>query len=276
MKTYRELLHEGRVALTGGWIWRLFACVFVLDGVASLVGKTLSAYHDSRGIITLGDYLKKTSEAAQQGIAYSLPNAEAVRSMFVATSFECFVWHLFTAIALLGFAAIALRACEKKDEAWFSSSLVGFRRPLGAFTLFFVMNLFVFLWSLLLLVPGLVALYRYRAAWYLKSEDPEQGALQCLDLSSRMMKGFKFQAFVLDLLFILILIPAILLGVVATCLVLVFENGLATFLFVPAFCWAFYVGFWAMTTRGAFYLSVKAAYDHDIRRDSREDQVAHA
>ncbi len=274
MKTCREFLREGHMALKGGWFWRLLACAFVLNGVGAFANGLLSSYHKSHGIITWGEFLRNANAAAQQGLAYSLPNAAATRSMFVATSFEWFLWLLFTAIALLGFATIALSACTQKKEAWFSSSLIGFRRPIGALMLFFVMNSFIFLWSLLFIIPGLIALYRYRAAWYLKSENPDIEVLDCLHLSSRMMKGFKFQAFLLDLFFILLFIPSLILFVMGV--ILAMNESLVGNLFILlAFVGFLYLGFWAMTTRGAFYLSVKAAY-HDIGRDSREDQVAHA
>lgn len=65
-----------------------------------------------------------------------------------------------------------------------------------------VMYIFVFLWSLLFIVPGIIAAYRYRFALYNLCEDPERGVMEVLRMSKAQTKGFKGQIFVLDLTFI--------------------------------------------------------------------------
>ena len=79
----------------------------------------------------------------------------------------------------------------------------------------FLQNLFIFLWSLLLIVPGIIKAYQYRMIPYLLAEDPELSFSQAKDLSTQMMDGEKWNAFVLDLSFILWhLLSAITLGIV--------------------------------------------------------------
>ena len=63
-------------------------------------------------------------------------------------------------------------------------------------------GIFVFLWSLLLFVPGIIAAYRYSFAVYILLDDPDKGALQCIRESKEMTRGYKGQLFVLDLSFI--------------------------------------------------------------------------
>lgn len=65
-----------------------------------------------------------------------------------------------------------------------------------------VMGIFIFLWSLLFIIPGIIAAYRYRMAVYLMLDHPEMGILECLDQSKEMMYGHKLQLFVLDLSFL--------------------------------------------------------------------------
>ena len=71
--------------------------------------------------------------------------------------------------------------------------------------------IFVFLWTLLLIVPGIIAAYRYSMAVYIFIDDPDKGALQCIRESKELTRGYKWQLFVLDLSFlgwiILSLIP---------------------------------------------------------------------
>ncbi|NLL46894.1 MAG: DUF975 family protein [Clostridiales bacterium] len=59
-----------------------------------------------------------------------------------------------------------------------------------------------FLWSLLFIIPGIVAGYSYRQAYYILYDHPEYGILQCIRESRRMMRGYKLDLFVLDLSFL--------------------------------------------------------------------------
>ncbi len=65
-----------------------------------------------------------------------------------------------------------------------------------------VTGVLILLWSLLLVIPGIVAAYRYSMAPYVFFDDPEKGALQCIRESKAMTQGYKGQLFVLDLSFI--------------------------------------------------------------------------
>ena len=63
-------------------------------------------------------------------------------------------------------------------------------------------NLYVGLWSLLLLFPGIIKRYEYRMIPYLLAENPEMSYKAVFKASKTMMKGNKWKAFVLDLSFI--------------------------------------------------------------------------
>ena len=65
--------------------------------------------------------------------------------------------------------------------------------------LYILEGIFIFLWSLLLLVPGIIAMYRYRMALYLLLEHPEMSALQCISESKRLMVGHKGELFWMDI-----------------------------------------------------------------------------
>lgn len=67
----------------------------------------------------------------------------------------------------------------------------------------FLQNLFIALWSLLFIIPGIVKSYEYRMIPYLLAEDPNLSFTEAKNLSRDMMDGEKWDAFVLDLSFIL-------------------------------------------------------------------------
>lgn len=64
------------------------------------------------------------------------------------------------------------------------------------------MGIYIFLWSLLLLIPGIVKSYSYAMAPYLIHDHPEMSASQAIDESMRLMDGNKMNLFLLDLSFI--------------------------------------------------------------------------
>ena len=65
-----------------------------------------------------------------------------------------------------------------------------------------VTGFLIFFWSLLLVVPGIIAAYRYAMAPFIFFDNPEKGAMQCIRESKAMMRGKKGALFVLDLSFI--------------------------------------------------------------------------
>ncbi len=70
------------------------------------------------------------------------------------------------------------------------------------FTLGVMHTLYIFLWSLLFIIPGIVKSYSYSLAYYIKAEHPEYDWRECLDESEMMMKGNKWRLFKLHFSFI--------------------------------------------------------------------------
>lgn len=68
-------------------------------------------------------------------------------------------------------------------------------------TLFF-RDLYILLWTCLLVIPGIVKAYEYRMIPYLLAEDTTMTAKEAFFQSRQLMKGQKWNAFVLDLSFL--------------------------------------------------------------------------
>lgn len=67
----------------------------------------------------------------------------------------------------------------------------------------FFKDLYVVLWSLLFIIPGIYKAYQYRMVPYILGENPDMTYQEVLQRSKDMMDGQKWDAFVLDLSFIL-------------------------------------------------------------------------
>nr|WP_312578353.1 DUF975 family protein [Sedimentibacter sp.] len=71
-----------------------------------------------------------------------------------------------------------------------------------------------FLWTLLLIIPGIIKHYEYRMVPYILADNPNIGSKESIKLSMDMTEGHKFNMFVLDLSFIgWIILGALALGV---------------------------------------------------------------
>lgn len=78
---------------------------------------------------------------------------------------------------------------------------IGFRNWRFVVGSIFSTQMLVFLWSLLLVVPGIIKAYEWRMVSYIVAENPEISGREARELSSIMMNGSKWDAFVLDLSF---------------------------------------------------------------------------
>ena len=65
-----------------------------------------------------------------------------------------------------------------------------------------LLSLFIILWSMLLIFPGIIAAYRYSQAMYILADDPSKSPMQCLRESKAMMRGHKMELFRLNLSFL--------------------------------------------------------------------------
>ena len=65
-----------------------------------------------------------------------------------------------------------------------------------------VITLYVFLWSMLFIIPGIIAGYRYRFAIYNLCENPDMGVMEAISMSKAQTAGYKGDLFLLDLTFI--------------------------------------------------------------------------
>lgn len=91
----------------------------------------------------------------------------------------------------------------KNKTAEISDLFCGFSENFtSSFVLGLLTSIFIMLWSLLLVIPGIVKFYSYSMAPYIQQKESNKEWKYCLDKSISMMNGHKWQLFVLDLSFI--------------------------------------------------------------------------
>ena len=85
----------------------------------------------------------------------------------------------------------------------FNDIFSGFSEAFGhSVVLSLLQALFLTLWTMLFIVPGIVKSYSYAMAMYIQQDDPMKEAKACIDESRQMMDGHKWQLFCLDFSFI--------------------------------------------------------------------------
>ena len=89
-------------------------------------------------------------------------------------------------------------AIRRGERAEFLTLFDGFSFVGKLIGLNIVMYFFIALWSMLFVVPGIIAAYRYRFALYNLYENPGIGAMEALNMSKRQTFGYKSQLFMLD------------------------------------------------------------------------------
>lgn len=89
-------------------------------------------------------------------------------------------------------------AILRGERAEYLSLFDGFSIAGKFIALYIVQISLITLWSMLFVVPGIIAMYRYRFAEYNLYENPDLGVFQALDMSKRQTMGYKMQLFMLD------------------------------------------------------------------------------
>ena len=120
----------------------------------------------------------------------------------------------------VGLCSYFIESQSTGTDAGFAKLFYGFScgNYMNVVKVMFMQKIFIFLWSLLLIIPGIIKAYEYAMVPYIVAEDPNIGYKEALERSKDMMNGHKFELWVLQLSFI----GWMLLGVLACCIGTIF------------------------------------------------------
>lgn len=191
-RDYRE---RARTALSGNWLLSALT-VFI----ASLLG---GAVHSSSGSANF-NFDEETTEIFQGGTL--TPEAQQIFIAVLAVMIPILLISI--AVTLLVGGNVRLGHCRYLlDQQEGAPLQVGtlfsqFSQFKNGFMLALLTSLYTFLWSMLFIIPGIIASYSYAMAPFIQTEHPEYSASESIEASKQMMKGHKWQLFCLDLSFI--------------------------------------------------------------------------
>ena len=217
MKTNQELKNSALAALKGNWAPSLVATIILI--MAS--------------VIYMGPYEVMYMQALN-GQVFSSP-------VFPAVSYFLFIFGVLLVYAPMNVGyTYAFKLLSSDSDAQVTGNMLrkGFKPYFRNVWGMFLMGLFVYLWALLLFVPGIIKAYAYAMTPYILVDNPDLSANQAINLSKKMMKGHKFDLFYLHL------------GFLGWGVLSVFTLGIGMLWLMP----------YMMTAQAAFYQDVKNEY----------------
>ena len=184
MWSRQELKSNARIMLKANYLK-----IVIVSVVFALL--TSSGYQSARGAAKGSDADINLSHLT--GIQWSF----VIIAFLVNVLIAVFVWNPLSVGCIKYFIDCRYGNAEWKDILFvFRSNYV------NVCVNIFLKQLFTFLWCLLLIVPGIVKAYEYMMVPYILAENPDMSREEVFALSKQMMKGNKWDAFVLDLSFI--------------------------------------------------------------------------
>lgn len=217
MRKNQEYKNQALAALKGNWAPSLVATIILI--MAS--------------VIYMGPYEVMYMQALN-GQVFSSP-------VFPAVSYFLFIFGVLLVYAPMNVGyTYAFKLLSSDSDAQVTGNMLrkGFKPYFRNVWGMFLMGLFVYLWALLLFVPGIIKAYAYAMTPYILVDNPDLSANQAINLSKKMMKGHKFDLFYLHL------------GFLGWGVLSVFTLGIGMLWLMP----------YMMTAQAAFYQDVKNEY----------------
>jgi len=100
----------------------------------------------------------------------------------------------------VGLATFSL-SISRNQDAKLEQIFQGFNYFGKALSTYLLMILFVILWMVLLIIPGIIAALSYSMAFYILADDNSIKPMEAIDKSKEMMEGYKWKYFCLCLRF---------------------------------------------------------------------------
>ena len=204
----------------------------------------------------------------------------------ILSTFVSILTSLLSVLLGAGFAMYCM-AIRRGERAEYLTLFDGFSFVGKLIALTIVTYAFIWLWSMLFVIPGIVAAYRYRFAAYNLYENPGISVMEALEMSKRQTMGYKGQIFALDLSYIgwtlLASLPAMVeMGMMyyamfssyydyMTGAISVMPTDFTASVILPAWLWTLISGLWSMAA-SLFYLPhfqcVELGYFETAKRTS--------
>ncbi len=122
--------------------------------------------------------------------------------IFIAAIALAVVFFVLGSIISLGYSKFNLDLVDRQKEPEINTLFGYFSHWKTAALAKLLQTVYVILWSLLFIIPGIIASYSYAMTSYILAENPELTPSEAIDRSKQMMAGNRFRLFCLQFSFI--------------------------------------------------------------------------
>lgn len=209
----RKQLKENAKGVLSKYYWTAFGMSFLLNIVIGSKGAGGYSY-----IISIPDAvaseLNEANISAGEAIEKILENPEILAviliTILIMSTISFIIWLLSTALTIFLFNPFiagknAYYIRQREDCGKFGNLALAFKKGKykGTIKTLFLKDLYIWLWSLLFVIPGIIKSYSYFMVPYIVADNPELPSSRIFEISKQTMKGEKWNLFVLQLSFIL-------------------------------------------------------------------------
>lgn len=163
---------EARAALKGNW--GLAVLVVLVQGVIAAI--LSHSYENAADFLGLNFYL--------------LFSLQAIISIIIIGPLNIGLYYFF------------LKLARKEDSLDLEDLFWGFRITIKSSITYLLIGIFTLLWTLLFIVPGIIAYFSYTLTPFIISEEPDLSPNEAIDRSKQLMRGHKWEFFCLQCRFI--------------------------------------------------------------------------
>ena len=200
MKSNQQFKNEALAALRGNWVKAVLLTIIYL-AIASAAASTLT-YQS----IQLQSYMMQENVTSVYQMASLMqdPMYQALAQRLNGTSSAVTLLEIFLLLPLsVGYANAMRKLLVYGDNTRVANAFgMAFKNYLHKVWTMLWMSILICLWSLLLVIPGIIKSFSYAMTPFIVEEYPELSATEAIHRSRMMMRGHKFDLFWLLLSFI--------------------------------------------------------------------------
>lgn len=200
----RDYRHQAWNSLRGKWGIAIAACL-----IASLLGGTYFSGNIDFNFDSSDVNINLETDTTEEIVEKILDLPAGVIATMAGALVFLIILALVTSIALfclgsiikLGYMRFNLDIIDLK-EAKIQSLFSYFKSWSVAIVTRLLKNLYIFLWTLLFIIPGTIAKYKYSMTSFILAENPELSPSEAIARSKDLMDGYKWDLFCLEFSFI--------------------------------------------------------------------------
>lgn len=183
---YSDYRRLGRKALEGNWGLSIF-----VSFVAAIFG---GLCHNINSGIT---YTFNPSDISK--LSSNPQQAKAIITTLIISFL--LIRLILGGTVLLGHCTFLLKQYDRKGPT-FGDLFSQFHRYSDGLCLNLLTSIYTILWTLLFIIPGIIASYSYAMAPFILAENPEYTPTEAIEASKKLMLGHKRDLFILELTFL--------------------------------------------------------------------------